>query len=290
MVEELTPSLASKLYLTRMETKMSRRHLPIATHRVVTTHFRHSELPYKHGGWHLPRACNLNVPQTTTPKSTLELCKQMKTKVRVPGAAGFIGHMENDNGDAASPFVKVAFAGTLGLGAEGRETALDQLGDYPLPITGISPSQVLQQARDWVEAMGGKFRLPEDCGCIEMHYALRVLAHGVLDMPGFTWNVRFSGIGTSFPEIPLKFLNDGTFSGEVMATPETDNQGALPMVTCSGERASQIKVVVKGSWADITPASNTPPTIHPRHPRIRSRQRSPSAKLRPKLVKLAAHL
>lgn len=210
-----------------------------------------------------------NVSGAAQPKSTLQLCKQMKIRVKVPGAAGFIGHMKDDNGDLTSPFVKVAFAGTLGLGGEGQETAKDQLGSYPLPITGITPGQVLQQSKDWVAAMGGKFRQGDECGCVEKHYALRVLAHGVLQMPGFTFNLRFSGQGTSFPEIPLKFQDDGSFSGEVMAIPETDNQGSFPFISCSGQGYDQIRVEMKGSWADITPTTYEPtnePPVPPQSP------------------------
>jgi hypothetical protein len=116
--------------------------------------------------------------------------------------------------------------------------------------------------------MGGKFRLPDDCGCKEHHYALRVVAHGLLQLPGFTFNVRFEGQGTAFPEIPLNFKEDGTLSGEVMATPMTDNQGSLPLVSCSGERTSGIKVVAEGSWADIKPTSEEPTFDPPSAPKF----------------------
>ena len=203
------------------------------------------------------------------PKSSIDLCKQMKTQGRVPGAGGFIGHMTDDNGDRDSPFLETAFAGTMALNPDETDRAGDDLrneGGYPAPITVMTRGQAVQLAKDWVAEMGGKFRLPEDCGCKEHHYALRVLAHGMAQLNGMTWNLRFEGQGTSFPEIPLKFKDDGTLSGEVMAVPVTDNQGSFPFVSCSGERTDLIKVVVQGSWQDITPASHEPTSDPPSAP------------------------
>ncbi len=204
------------------------------------------------------------------PKEPLELCKQVKVQGRVQGAAGFIGHMTDDNGDASAPFLKTAFAGTMALNPEQTDRAelRKDEGGYPAPITVMTQGQALQLSKDWVADMGGKFRLPDDCGCKEHHYALRVFAHGLLQMPGFTFNVRFEGQGTAFPEIPLNFKDDGTLSGELMATPVTDNQGSFPIVSCSGERTSQVKVVVEGSWADISPTSEEPTFDPPSPPKF----------------------
>jgi hypothetical protein len=178
--------------------------------------------------------------------------------------------MTDDNGDANSPFLETAFKGTLALDPDETDRAANDLkdqGGYPAPITVMTRSQALELAKDWIADMGGKFRQPEDCGCKEHHYALRVVAYGLLQMPGITFNVRFEGQGTAFPEIPLKFQDDGALSGEVMATPMTDNQGSFPFVTCSGERTSQIRVDVQGSWADITPASQQPTSDPPSPPK-----------------------
>jgi hypothetical protein len=208
------------------------------------------------------------------PKSSLDICRQVKIQGRVPGAAGFIGHMTDDNGDTTSPFLETAFAGTMALDDNEKDSAADILkneGGYPGPITVMTRGQALQLSKDWIAAMGGKFRQPEVCGCKELHYALRLSAYGRLQMPGFTFNVRFSGQGTFLPEIPLKFEDNGTLSGEVMATPMTDNQGSLPLVSCTGERNNEIKMVVQGSWEDITAASHEPtsaPPSPPQHPII----------------------
>lgn len=201
-------------------------------------------------------------------KASVDLCKQVKVRGRVPGAAGFIGHMTNDNG--MEPFLETAFAGTMALDPEQVDRAKDDLkdqGGYPAPITVMTRSQALDISKEWIADMGGKFRLPDDCGCKEHHYALRVSAQGMLQMPGFTFNLRFEGKGTTFPEIPLNFQDDGTLSGEVMATPVTDNQGSLPMISCSGERNNDMKVVVEGSWADITPTSEEPTSDPPSPPK-----------------------
>lgn len=202
-------------------------------------------------------------------KAPIDLCKQVKVRGRVPGAAGFIGHMTDDNGNTAAPFLETAFGGKMALDPSQTDTAADKLkdeGGYPSPITVMTRGQALQLAKDWVADMGGKFRQPEDCGCKEHHYALRLSAFGHLLMPGFTFNVRFSGQGTTLPEIPLKFQDDGSLSGEVMATPMTDNQGSFPLVSCTGERNNEIKIVVKGSWADITPSSQEPTGAPPSPP------------------------
>ncbi len=225
------------------------------------------------GGWRLAPTdpeTRFTIVNSGIPKSTIDICKQVKVSGTVPGAAGFIGHMTNDNGKL--PFLETAFAGDMALNKDEKDAAGDDLkneGGYPAPITVMTREEALQFSKDWVADMGGKFRLPDDCGCKEHHYALRVLAHGVLQMPGFTFTLRFDGIGTTFPEVPLKFEDDGTFSGEVMATPMTDNQGGLPLVSCSGERSNQVKVVVKGSWEDIDATSQEPtnePPSPPQHP------------------------
>jgi hypothetical protein len=52
------------------------------------------------------------------PKLSIDLCKQVKVQGRVQGAAGFIGHMTDDNGDMSAPFLKTAFAGTMALNPE----------------------------------------------------------------------------------------------------------------------------------------------------------------------------
>jgi hypothetical protein len=231
----------------------------------------HNTGAFAKGTWRLaPFAPDKQFTVGGFPKMPLDLCKQVKKQGKVPGAAGFIGHMTDDNGDTSAPFLQTAFAGTMALDPDQTDRAADDLkdqGGYPAPITVMTQGQALQFAKDWVADMGGKFRLPDDCGCEEHHYALRVSAHGLLQMPGFTFNVRFDGQGTAFPEIPLNFKDDGTLSGEVMATPVTDNQGSFPMVSCSGERSNQIKVVVEGSWADITATSNEPNSDPPSPPK-----------------------
>jgi hypothetical protein len=157
----------------------------------------------------------------------------------------------------------------MALDPDQRDRAADDLkdmGGYPAPITVMSRAEALQLAKDWVAAMGGQFRLPEDCGCKEHHYALRVIAHGHLQMTGFTFDIGVRGEETAFPEIPLNFKDDGTLTGEVIGVPETDNAGALPLVACKGERANRIKVEVKGQWKDITPGSHEPTSNPPQPP------------------------
>jgi hypothetical protein len=203
-------------------------------------------------------------------KAPLDLCKQVKVRGRFPGAAGFIGHMKDDNGNTAAPFLETAFAGTMALDKDETDAAKDDLknqGGYPAPITVMTPGQALQLSKDWVAAMGGKFRQPEECGCKEHHYALRVIAKGVLQMPGFTFHIGFAGQGTAFPEIPLKFQDDGSFSDSAIATPETDNEGSLPMIRCQGKRGNQVQVEVKGTWTDITPGSTAPTDEPPAPPK-----------------------
>ena len=203
-------------------------------------------------------------------KATLDLCKQIKVRGRFPGTAGFIGHMTDDNGNTAAPFLETAFVGTMALDKDETDAATEDLkneGGYPAPITVMTRGQALQLSKDWVAAMGGKFRQPEECGCKEHHYALRVIAKGVLQMPGFTFHIGFAGQNTAFPEIPLKFLDNGSFSDSAIATPETDNEGSLPMIRCQGKRGNQVQVEVKGTWPDITPGSTAPTDEPPAPPK-----------------------
>lgn len=224
----------------------------------------HDAGAFQAGTWRLAPTVpdkRFSIGPSDIPKAPLDICKQVKIRGRVPGAAGFIGHMTDDNGNTAAPFLETAFVGTMALNKDETDAAKDDLknqGGYPAPITVMTRGQALQSSKDWVAAMGGKFRLPEDCGCKEHHYALRVIVKGVLQMPGFTFHIGFAGQGTAFPEIPLKFQDDGSFSESAIATPETDNEGSLPMIRCQGKRGNQVQVELKGTWRDITPGSTAP--------------------------------
>jgi len=216
-----------------------------------------------------------NVRGTTSPKSTLELCKQMKTRVRVPGAAGFIGHMKDDNGDRESPFLNVAFAGTLGWdpsdpdNSSNIDLAKNAFGSYPAPRPPMTQEQALQQAKDWVAAMGGKFRQPEECGCAEKKYALLIHAHGTASFQGLREDFRLVDVGRNLPKIPLTFKDDGSFSGQVNVGAESTSATSVPVIGCNGQTADQVQIVANGSWADITSAASAPtsdPPIAPRNP------------------------
>ncbi|HXY51003.1 MAG TPA: hypothetical protein VEI01_16225 [Terriglobales bacterium] len=201
----------------------------------------HGDFP----GWRLaPKAMQFKG------KDMVGVCMLMKQQFP-SDAMAFIDHMTNDRGGV--PFLDVAFAGTMGLNAEGRDR-LVVTKSLPDPPRSMTRPQMLQFSKDWVEAMGGRFHDPDECGCVAMKYALRINAHA-------TWQASIISYQFGFragqpPEIPLHFQDDGTFSGTTTAPADTNNSGSGSGVSCAGNRTAQISLTVKGRWPDIQTAGN----------------------------------
>jgi hypothetical protein len=188
--------------------------------------------------------------RTHLPKSTVQICEQQKSLF--PNQADkFIAHMRDDQGDVQ--FLTAAFLGEYGLNKNGQ-SQIDE--GVPLPDRPhMSRDDMFHNSVSWVEAMGNSFHDPDQCGCVRMHYALRVKFHGV-----FAPTLQSGGINFVFDTedsdatpalIPLTFANSGnvgrvrgegtllgTSTGQVEATPGQ----------CSAAGKQSIGVTVDGVW------------------------------------------
>lgn len=149
------------------------------------------------GRWHIP-----GEPLFFVGQDALTLCQRQK---RLFDAAGFVGHIEHD-ADPTNPFVQEAFTGRMGLDEDARKA----VPDWPKKPS-LSQGELVLDAKDWVDAQGGKFRGSEECGCKPLNYALKLTGdEGVTDAPGTTGTVK----GSATIQIPFKFKDDGSFTGE----------------------------------------------------------------------------
>jgi hypothetical protein len=189
-----------------------------------------------HGGlehWEIPEADTFFVG-----KNAVELCKQMKFM----GDESFLQHIEHDRGK--TPFIATAFEGTRalkGAGIEFYEALYDKkLVPEPPPI---SHATLLEQAKAWVDALGGEFPAEEGCGCEPQQYALQIDESFTAVIQGpkakLDWN------GSSQTIIPLKLNNDGTFTGETTSN-RNMNVKLTAVVSCEATDTSEVKWQVSG--------------------------------------------
>ncbi len=82
-------------------------------------------------------------------RSATDMCVHMKTSILTNQPDLFLRHMQDDE------LVREGFKGRRGL--------LDAIG--PEPPT-ISFATLEKYANEWIDAMGGKFHRPPDCGCV----------------------------------------------------------------------------------------------------------------------------
>ena len=177
-----------------------------------------------------------------TNKTTIDLCKQMKVQFPA-GALDFLEHMTNDKGNV--PFLDVAFAGTMGLNQDGVDRATVKIPD---PVKAMSRNQMLGHSHEWVDAMGGKFHQPDECGCSEMQYALRVRITGVLRIANFLFNYGTKEPDAALPVIPIHFKDDGSLSGDAIINTSTTNTRPGPEVACVGASGQLVHVTANGKW------------------------------------------
>ncbi len=102
-------------------------------------------------GWDIP-----GTPLFFAGKSDQAICEQVKAFAET--GHNFVEHIRNDHGGIQ--FIAAGFAGDRALDAQSR-------ADYDVkvePPPGTQP-ELTELARKWVEAMGGEFVGPLDCGC-----------------------------------------------------------------------------------------------------------------------------
>ena len=109
-------------------------------------------------GWTTPPAAFFFVG-----KDALTLCKFERDFFSE--ASDFINHIERD------PLILEAFTGRMGLNDDGRRLMLPpyvfarRSVPYPATPTGVTHRALIQMARDWVDAQGGRFQGNQECGC-----------------------------------------------------------------------------------------------------------------------------
>lgn len=187
----------------------------------------HSNLPPRNDGkqakWELP----ILPDHSFVNKDATTLCKMMK-RAFVRGL-DFEFHILDDNGK--TNFQGMAFLGTRGLPDV-----------EPDPIRGINLGQFFNQAKDWVEAMGGEFEGDEKCGCQPLRYAIQVY---------YSANVRIGGvlqtIATMGPvNIPITFHDDRSFEGEGTLPFTAAGVARGGAVACQGQSQGAMTIKVYG--------------------------------------------
>jgi hypothetical protein len=176
-------------------------------------------------------------------KSATDLCQQQKQRFNSAGA--FIGHMDDDSG--GTQFIATGFAGTRGLDAVGQGL-VDHY--HPEPPVGLSHGTLMSEANAWVQALGGEFRPPADCGCAKHHYQLKI----DLTMQIIAGPANYSGSGST--QFPLTFADDGSFSGTGQANLAMSSQ----MMFCATTMSTPFTWTVQGT--STSPSPEDVPILH----------------------------
>jgi hypothetical protein len=157
----------------------------------------HSAFP---GIWALPPPS-----KWFTGKSALQLCEQMKSNFS--SAGNFLEHVEHDVGPF--PFIEEGFKGTRGLDENGQATYQNVTGkDFQPEPPPITHEQFIDQAKAWVDAMGGEFTGEKDCGCQPHKYALELKYRLLYQEPGDKLASEAKAI------LPVKFVKFKEFTAE----------------------------------------------------------------------------
>jgi hypothetical protein len=206
--------------------------------------------------------CNLchNVFEWRTPerslfftgKDSVQLCRQMKRETRDAGA--FMDHIAKDI-PAGTPFIQVSFEGTRALNDWGKivyEEYFYQKGidkdfaiEKPPPF---SHEAFVAEAQAWVDAMGGKFRGDEDCGCVPHHYTLSIDMQATQDS-----HVSDSVIHveqSAHADIPLEFKDDGSLEMEGQMLWKVSGYTHMRRLDCTLKGSIDQKFKVKGTMDD----------------------------------------
>ena len=186
-------------------------------------------------GWQIPSA-----DLSFVGKDAVTLCKQMK----FGDAENFIDHITRDRGK--TPFIETGFEGMRGLNQDGIDfyEALNDKKPVPEPPP-LSHATLIDQAKAWVDALGGEFKGNEACGCEPQHYALQVDESLVGLFQGQGAKIDWDGSTTV--QIPIKFNDDGSFTGEATSQ-RTMNAKLTSKISCSGSGTSDVTWQVTGKY------------------------------------------
>ena len=136
-------------------------------------HDCHNHMPRRAGGG---ASVWMTAPEflSFVDKDATTLCRQMKR--RFSNANEFLGHLENDNGGI--PFAEAGFVGDRALDPDVYSDIVP-----PAPPS-KSHAELMQMARNWVDAMGGSFKGDQGCGCEYRHAGWSGQIHYTLEFSG----------------------------------------------------------------------------------------------------------
>jgi hypothetical protein len=206
--------------------------------------------------WRLaPRDMQWVVKGTQLPKPSLDLCRQLKRLFANDGDR-FLRHMQNDEGK--TQFLDAAYAGLRALNQEGLESATF---DKNHPEPPAMPRRELEShSNEWYAAMGNAFPNPEECGCVEMHYALRLVFKGTFTA-GAHVHFDFGTVDDPRRTVPIEFNDDGTVSGAGTMAGTGHGTVQLPAFgDCNATRTDTISVTVSGRWPALAKAGSADPS------------------------------
>lgn len=174
-------------------------------------------------------------PDTFHDKNALKLCSHIHTNDLTGTPAEFDDHMRTDE------FVLVGFKGTRGLNGLGESIASPYT---PKPIVAPNHSATLGHVRAWLDAQRNEFSPNPECGCRPFRYAFDWSAAWELAATGHRSSV--SGGAAARTKIPIKFKDDGTFTGEGSVPWNPMAQAMSPGTSCTARSESKMKFRVKG--------------------------------------------
>lgn len=181
-----------------------------------------------------------------TNKNVIQLCQKMKSDFS-ESAQHFLNHVRSDQ------FSLVGFAGTRGLNDTGQVVYEEKRkAPYKIEPPKFTVNELVDQAEEWVNAMGGKFVGDADCGCVPHHYTLSIDMHAVQDTSAGTNSFYIEQ--SAHAEIPLNFKDDGTL--DVEATVPWTQSGHTDIermkMHCTLKGSLELKFRLKGTLNEAT--------------------------------------
>lgn len=168
-------------------------------------------------------------------KDARKLCSHIHTNDLTDTPAAFEKHMRTD------AFIKVGFLGTRGLNGLGESIAAPYA---PKPIIAPNHGAALGHVRAWIAAQRNEFSPNPECGCRPFRYAFDWSANWDLAIAGP--RAGATGGAAARTKIPIKFNDDGTFTGEGSIPWNPMAQIAAPGTNCTVKSESKMKFRVKG--------------------------------------------
>lgn len=174
-------------------------------------------------------------PDSFHDKDARKLCAHIHTNDLTNTPTEFVKHMRDD------AFIKVGFLGTRGLNGLGESIASPY---RPKPIVAPNHSAALGHASAWIIAQRDEFSPNPECGCRPFRYAFDWSANW--ELAAAARRSRVTGGAAAKTKIPIKFKDDGTFTGEGGVPWNPMAQAMSPGTNCTAKSESKMKFRVKG--------------------------------------------